>query len=199
MAKTYTQKERDYIYDQLINKLIELNMIDSDLESIKKLKIIAKLYKDTGMEFQGELPLNKKITYEFYNNHRKKTNVNISQGINRKITTKEREAYYDEFMETLKKLDLHESKGKGVKRLKNKMSEYKTTGTEFKDELALPNKKKLICELYNDYKHESIIKIIGEDNICSKNNRQKTYDEIMTSLNKMDLLNLQLDGIEKFS
>jgi hypothetical protein len=216
MAKLLTSEERNYIYNQLMIKLLDLDLYDSDLESIKKLKIMAKLYKDNGMEFRGELelPQNKVITYEFYKDHRRQTNVNISRNINKSMTLGERTEYYNKIMDCLKKYKLLNSNVRGstvdgsnhnknILSLIKKASAYKDNGTEFSGELLLPDTKnplimsgkKLIFELYNDYKHESIVKILGDDDLMTKEERAKIYKEIVTGLKKLDIWDSDLESI----
>jgi hypothetical protein len=205
MAKLLTSEERNYIYNQLMIKLSDLGLFDSDLESIKKLKIMAKLYKDNGMEFRGELelPQNKVITYEFYKDHRRQTNVNISKNINKSMTLGERTEYYNKILECLKNYKLLNSKDKNILSLKKQALEYKEKGTKFSGELTLPDTenphftggKKLIFELYNDYKHESIVKILGDNDLMTKEERTKIYKEIVTGLKKLNIWDSDLESI----
>lgn len=197
MARSLTKKERDYIYNQLTMKLMDLDLYDSELESIKKLKIMAKLYRDTGMEFKGELkmPQNKIITYEFYRDHRRQTNVNISRNIKNPMTFFERTNIYNEIVDSLKKLNLWESKKERIIEFKKKALDYKTSGKGFIGELVLADGKKLVCELYNDYKHETIVKILGEEDLLSKFDRIRTYGEIVGGLKKLGVWESELDSI----
>lgn len=207
MAKLLSTEERNYIYNQLMMKLLDLDLYDSDLEAIKKLKIMAKLYKDNGMEFRGELelPQNKVITYEFYKDHRRQTNVNISRNINKSMTLGERTEYYNKIIECLKNHKLLDSKHENILSLKKKSLEYRDNGTGFSGELILPDTensnsmsgKKLIFELYNDYKHESVVKILGDDSLMTKEERVKIYKEIIAGLKKLDIWDLDLESITK--
>jgi hypothetical protein len=207
MAKLLTIEERNYIYNQLMMKLLDLDLYDSDLECIKKLKIMAKLYRDNGMEFRGELelPQNKVITYEFYKDHRRQTNVNISKNINKSMTLGERTEYYNKIFECLKNHKLLDSKQENILSLKKKSLEYRDNGTGFSGELFLPDTedqnsmsgKKLIFELYNDYKHESVVKILGDDSLMTKEERVKIYKEIVAGLKKLDIWDLDLESISK--
>jgi hypothetical protein len=197
MAKILTQKERNFIYNELMLKLSNLNLYDSEIESIKKLKIMAKLYRDNGMEFSGELelPLNKIITYEFYNDHRRQTNVNISRNINKSMTNGERTEYYNKILDCLKKYDLKDNDN--ISSLKKKALEYKEKGIEFTGELSLSDGKKLILDLYNDYKHESVVKILGENDLVSKEERTKIYKEIISGLKKLNIWDYDLESIKE--
>jgi hypothetical protein len=81
-AKDLTQNERNFVYNKLTMELMKLGLDNSKLYGIKRLKVIAKLWKDTGREDNGEieLPRNQRITYEFWKDHRRQTNVYISRG-----------------------------------------------------------------------------------------------------------------------
>lgn len=79
---TFTQHEKNFIYDRLQEKLKSLHLHNSKLEGIKKLNVIAKLWRDAGFEQQGmiELPLGKVISYKFYNTKKNGMDVHISRG-----------------------------------------------------------------------------------------------------------------------
>jgi hypothetical protein len=197
MARLLTCKERNNIYNQLMEKLIELDLYDSELENIKKLKIMAKLFKDTGMEFNGELqmPQNKIITYQFSNDYRKQTNVNISKNINRSMTKGERTEYHDKIIDLIKKYNLFETEDETIISLKKKSVDYKDNGIKFSDELSLPDGKKLIIDLYNDYKHESIVKILGKEDLVTKKEREKIYKEIVSGLKNLNIWDSDLESV----
>jgi hypothetical protein len=82
MAKILTKHERFFVYNKLMDELDKLGLQDSPIEGIRKLKVMAKLWLDTAMEFNGEieLPNNNRITYQFWKDHRQQTNVYISRG-----------------------------------------------------------------------------------------------------------------------
>jgi hypothetical protein len=199
MVRVYSYDERNNIYNSLMVKLLELDLFNSELESIKKLKIMAKLYRDNGMEFQGELELpNKKIiTYEFWKDDRRQTNVNISKNINNIMTEKERGKLYSQIMENLKNENLLNSDDKNITELKKKALEYKTNGTEFSGELDLPSGKKLVCDLYNNHKNESKVIILGDETPLSDEERFSIYKEIVTSLKKLNIWDEDHENIAK--
>jgi hypothetical protein len=182
MAKAFTQKDRDNVYNQFISKLVSINLLDSELEAIKKLKVIMKIYKDTGMEFKGELelPHNGKIIYELYNDHRRQTHIDISKNINRPLAPFERKQYYEKIVDLFKKKNIWNSEDKKIIKLKKSLLEYKDNGTEMKCTLSLPSGEKLVLELYNNHLKENVIKILGE--------RKESYDKIIDILKKKNLL-----------
>jgi hypothetical protein len=197
MAKVLTHDERNYIYNQLIFQLVTLELYDSELESIKKLKLMAKLYKDTGMEFKGELflPYNKTITYEFYKDHGKKTNVNISKHINKPLTLSERTEGYQNLLKIIDDEKILNFNEKETYDLKNNAILYRDKGIPLKGELFLPDDKKLIYHLYNDYKHYNVIKIIENDHMLSNNERNNIYNEIVSGLKNLKVWNSKHSGI----
>ncbi len=81
MTKQLEVYERNIIYNDLINKLDNIKLLNLPDKGIKKLLVMAKLFRDHAMEFNGEieLPLEMKITYEFYKDHRRQTIINISR------------------------------------------------------------------------------------------------------------------------
>lgn len=191
MAKSFTQKDRDNIYNQFITKLISMDLLDSDIESIKKLKVIMKIYKDTGREFKGELdlPHNGKIIYELYNDHRRQTHIDISKNINRPLAAFERKQYYEKIVDILKSKKLWNSEDPKINKLKRSISEYKDEGIEIKSTLSLPNGEKLILELYNNHLKENIIKVLGE--------RKEIYDKIINLLKERNLFDSNDNGIDQ--
>lgn len=82
MAKLLTKEERALVYNKLMLELMKMKLDDSPIEGIRRLKVIAKLYRDHAIEANGEieLPRNNRITYEFWKDHRRQTNVYISRG-----------------------------------------------------------------------------------------------------------------------
>jgi hypothetical protein len=81
MAKLLTNEERSFVYNKLMLELIKMKLDTSSIEGIRRLKVIAKLYRDHAIEANGEieLPRNNRITYEFWKDHRRQTNVYISR------------------------------------------------------------------------------------------------------------------------
>ena len=191
MAKPFTQKDRDNVYNQFINKLMSINLFDSELESIKKLKVIMKLYKDSGMEFKGELllPHNGKIIYELYNDHRKQTKIDISKNINRPLAPFERKEYSNQIMDLLKNKKVWDSEDKNIKKIKNAITEYKDNGSEFIGTLNLPTGEKIILELFNNHLKENTIKVIGD--------RKNTYEKIIDILKKMEVYDSDNENINE--
>jgi len=81
MAKLLSAEERNYVYNQLMGQLLKLELYNSPLEGIVRLKVIAKLFKDHAFESEGKilLPDNNRIEYAFYKDHRERTTVHISR------------------------------------------------------------------------------------------------------------------------
>lgn len=201
MSRLLTKSERTHVYTQLMGKLIDLDLWDSELESIKKLRIMATLFRDNAMEFKGELPMphNKVISYQFYKDYRNQTNVNISKGINRNMTAKERESYYDKLLNIIEENNLHDTENAEVLMdVIENLENFKKNGKNYKKELKLSNGKKLICDVYNDYKHESVITIISSSDLLSKKERNDICDEIRTSLKKLKIWDAEHSSILEF-
>jgi ribosomal protein S10 len=199
MAKPLKDSERQYIYNQFITKLMEIDMLNSDLESIKKMKVMIKLYKDTGMEFKGELPLphGGKIFYELYKDHRRKTRIDISNNINKPLAQWERNEYYTKVVALLKKMNVWNSKDKEIQQLKKDIIDYKEKGKEFNGTLQLPNGEAIMLELYNNHLNENVIKVLGESDLLTYDERNATYKEIIQGLKNIDLFNSDLDSIKQ--
>lgn len=74
------QNERNFIYNQMMLQISENKdkFLDTD-EGVRKIKVIAKLFKDSGIESKGEINLttNYTILYQFYNDRKKRTDVSI--------------------------------------------------------------------------------------------------------------------------
>jgi hypothetical protein len=180
-------------------KLTDLDLINSELTSIKKLKVMAKLFKDNGNEFKGELelPNNNIITYEFYQDHRRKTIVNISKNIEKQMSLEDRTANYNKIIETLINLNLFDLNNKNIVELKKKALQYKTNGGDLIGNLTLHDGKKIVYELYGNYKHESIVKFLGENDILTKSERNKIYNEIVSGLKKIGIWDHTDENITK--
>jgi hypothetical protein len=90
-GKPLSFSERDAKYNQILSSLLTLNIPISAINGITRLKIIAKIYRDYGNEFIGEiqLPSDNIIIYEFWNNTKKKTFVKITNNANQKCKTEE--------------------------------------------------------------------------------------------------------------
>lgn len=74
------QNERNFIYNQLILQISEnKEKFPETDDGVRKIKVIAKLFRDTGMEAKGEINLssNYTIIYQFYNDRKKRTDVSI--------------------------------------------------------------------------------------------------------------------------
>lgn len=74
------QQERNYIFNQLLLQIDENKdkFLSEDI-GVKKIKTIAKLFRDYGIENKGEIELttNYTILYQFYNDRQKRTDVSV--------------------------------------------------------------------------------------------------------------------------
>ena len=111
------------------------------------------------------------------------------------MTNGERTEYYNKILDCLKKYNLQDKEN--ILSLKKKAIEYKEKGTEFSGELSLPDGKKLIIDLYNDYKHESVVKILGGNDLITKEERIKIYKEIISGLKKLNIWDSDLESIKE--
>jgi sRNA-binding regulator protein Hfq len=86
------QTERNYIYNQLLMQISENKdkFLESDI-GVKKIKVIAKLFRDSGIESKGEIELvsNYTILYKFYNDRQKRTDVSIIRTPSKNFFNKE--------------------------------------------------------------------------------------------------------------
>ena len=77
-----TSNERVGIYLEIMSALSKLEIWDLNDESMKKFRIMVKLYVDYGMEFSGELDIERvgrRLIYNLYNDRNKKTVAYLSQ------------------------------------------------------------------------------------------------------------------------
>lgn len=83
--------ERMHIQLTLYDKLASLDLLNLDEFNIKKLKMIVKLYVEHKIEASGELELSdgRKVIYNLYNDRRKLTSVNITNGQKKNMYKKE--------------------------------------------------------------------------------------------------------------
>ncbi|ATZ81019.1 hypothetical protein BMW23_0974 [Bodo saltans virus] len=79
IKRQLTNLERNNIYNQMIIELSNNGYDETTDDGIKKIKIIAKLFRDTKREDSGKINLKcgKTIVYQLYNNFSKKTQINI--------------------------------------------------------------------------------------------------------------------------
>lgn len=77
-----TYNERMGIYLEIMSSLSKLEIWDIDDESMKKFRIMMKLYVDYGQEFSGELDIasvGRRLIYNLYDDRNKKTVAYLSQ------------------------------------------------------------------------------------------------------------------------
>jgi hypothetical protein len=77
-----TYDERNKIYFEVVFSLMGLEIWELEDESIKKFKIMLKLYLDYGKEFSGELEIksiDRKLIYNLHNDRNKKTVAYLSK------------------------------------------------------------------------------------------------------------------------
>lgn len=169
MKHQLSDQERSYLYNKFMNKLKEVDIVDivdivdNESENIKKIKVMMKLFKDSGMEFNGELYLTStlKIVYNLYNTNEKESEVVLLENIQESRSLLERIKIHDEIISILKKMNLWNLDQKAIQNLSGKIQKYKNKGIDVKEIFELEDEEKVIIELYNNITIKNVFRIIG--------------------------------------